>query len=725
MRYNQTSSEPDTEVAFEFLEKMCADQPRHLVAIPVAGRLEARTFVASDDEEMKEWIDVRQGKANLYFHVNSLHAGIANKKATKGDVSAAFYVHVDIDDPDVEERILAFEPAPTAVVFSGGGYHAYWRLAEPSDDLMRVEAINAAVAGPLGGDHCHNIDRIMRLPGTLNIPDVKKQSSGRKPALARVIKADWSLSYSLDDFPQGDGPGPAGPKGAVGQDVSVVPVEMDELPQSVLPFTRILIEFGDDPEHPHDSETPHFRSRSEAVFRVACDLARAECAEAVIAGVLINQAYGISRSILEKKKPVHYARRQARAALAAMSNEWPDVDKNGLPRPTMRNAVIALQRLELSFSHDLFRHRKRVNGNLLDEQQGEISDDACAALRALIIDTFNFDPKAENVRDALTQLCLGHAFHPIRQMLDALAWDGVPRVDGWLPTYMGAEDTPLNRAVGRIMLVAAVRRVRQPGVKFDTIVVLEGKQGTGKSTALRILAGPENHSDNEILTLDTKAQMEAMEGVWIYELSEMSGLNKNEVERMKAFASRDVDRARMSYARFSDARRRQTIFIGTTNEHKYLKDRTGNRRFLPVKTGIIDLEALRRDRDQLWAEAARLEARGESIVLPQELWAVAAAEQQERLEDDPWLEKLATVRGRATGDEVRAYTAELLGELLGIPLERQHNGHAKRLTALMRELGWEPGKFKVGGKKTLRGFRRPKTEGHVDDNSPIGSTSNF
>lgn len=520
--------------------------------------------------------------------------------------------------------------------------------------------------------------------------------------------------YTLDDFPQGDGPESAGPKGAVAQDQPVVPVDMEALPLLVLPVTRTLIELGDDPERPRDKPGARFRSRSEAVFRVACDLARAGCPVHVIAGALVNPAFGIARSVLEKKRPIHYALRQARSALATVADGWPDCDKNGNLKVTMRNTVVALQRLGFTFSHDLFRHRKVVNGAMLDDHEGEISDDACAMLRAFIIEAFGFDPKAENVRDAVTQLCLEHTFHPIRQMLDTLTWDGAPRVEGWLTRYMRAEDTPLNRAVGRIMLVAAVRRVREPGVKFDTIIIFEGRQGTGKSTALRILAGPDNHSDNELLTLDTKAQMEAMDGVWIYELSEMSGLNKSEVERMKAFASRDVDRARMSYGRFSEARGRQTIFIGTTNEHKYLKDRTGNRRFLPVKTGIIDLEALRADRDQLWAEAAKLEAEGTSIVLPQELWAVAAAEQEDRLEDDPWQEKLATVRGRATGDEVRVLTADLLGEVLGIPVERQHNGHAKRLTALMRELGWEPAKFKIAG-KSPRGFRRPTPEGHVDD----------
>ncbi|MCA0339748.1 MAG: hypothetical protein LCH99_08425 [Proteobacteria bacterium] len=716
--------EGNTDETLEFLERMFSNGPRHLVAIDQTGRVTARTFAAVEADEMWAWIDARQGEANLYFHVNEMRPGFANKKATKDDVSAALFTHVDIDDDNGKELLLSFSPAPTVILFSGGGYHGYWKLEDANSDLVRVEAINTAVAKAVGGDNCHNIDRIMRLPGTVNIPNARKRARGRKPELARVIKADWSLRYSLDELPQGEDPAPAGPKGAVALAGRIVPVSLEMLPLSVSPATRMLIELGDDPDRPRDKPGARFRSRSEVVFRVACDLARAGCQEEVIAGVLVNPAFGVARSVLEKTKAIQYALRQARSALAAVSNGWPDAYPGGVPKASMRNTVLALQRLEFTFSHDLFRHRKVINGAMLDEHAGEISDDACALLRKFVIDAFGFDPKAENVRDAVTQLCLEHTFHPIRQMLDALTWDNIARVDDWLVRYMGAEDTPLNRAIGRIMLIAAVRRVREPGVKFDTIVVLEGKQGTGKSTALRILAGPGNHSDNEMLTLDTKAQMEAMEGVWIYELSEMSGLNKGEVERMKAFASRDVDRARMSYGRFSEARGRQTIFVGTTNEQKYLKDRTGNRRFLPVKTAEIDLEALRRDRDQLWAEACKLEAQGESIVLPQELWAVAAVEQEERLEDDPWLEKLTIVRGRATGDEVRAYTTELLGELLAIPIERQHNGHGKRLTALMRELGWEPGKFKVAD-KTKRGFRRPKPDGHVDDNSPIGAHANF
>jgi hypothetical protein len=715
----------NTDEAVAFLDNMFPGQRRHLVAIaPRGDGLEAETFATHDDDDMRRWIDERQGEDNLYFHVNSLTPTVANKKASKADVDYGLFVHVDIDDVDALPRLRDFSPSPTAIVFSGGGYHAYWKLQQRSRDLELLEAINKAVAKALGGDNCHNIDRIMRLPGTINLPNAKKLSNGRKPTLAYLVEADWSRLYALGDFPLEEGPGPAGPKGAVANAPAVRPVDLEALPASVSSTTRRLIELGDDPEHPRESEAPRYRSRSEVVYRVACDLARANCSEELVAGILINPAHGVAQSVLEKKRPIQYALRQARSAAAAVSNGWPDVGKAGNPQPTMRNTIAALRRLELSFLHDAFQHRKFVNGLILEQLQGEISDDACALLRAMIMDTFGFDPKAENVRDAVTQLSLEHTFHPIREMLDALVWDGIPRVGRWLASYMGAEDTVLNEATGRTMLVAAVRRVRKPGVKFDTIVIFEGKQGTGKSTALQILAGPGNHSDNEILSLDTKSQMEAMEGVWIYELSEISGLNKSEVEKTKAFASRQFDRARMSYGRFSDRRGRQSIFVGTTNESKYLKDRTGNRRFLPVRTGEIDLEALRRDRDQLWAEAAHLEANGASIVLPPELWAAAAVEQEGRLEDDPWLERLTIVRGRATGDEVRAYTAELLSELLGIPLERQHNGHAKRLAALMRELGWEPGKFKVAG-KTVRGFHRPKPEGHIDDSSPIGTFQRF
>ncbi len=709
-----TEPTPNTDEGIDFLTRMVPGGPWDLVAMKPDRPPQARTFAADAVEKMRATIEAHQGKSNLYFHVNALHPDRRNVKAKKEHIAAARFLHVDVDDLDAREKVMAFEPRPTVTVFTGGGYQAFWRLAEPTTDLDRVERCNAAIAKALGGDNCHNIDRIMRIPGTINVPNAKKRAKGRVPVLAKIEEVDWDRAYSLDEFAEAPIE-EAGPKKAAPVNPTEVrPVSLDALPARVPPAIRALLETGDDPERPRGSQGGRYPSRSEAVFHAACELVRAGCDDAVIAGVLINPALQISASVREKPNPARYALRQAAAARAVVADQFPDVDKFGRPRATMRNAVVAARRLGLRFAYNTFRHRKTMDGHLLEEHQGEISDDACMVIRGLIINEFGFDPKSEHVRDAVNLLCLEHPFHPVRDELNALAWDGVPRLDDWMVRYLGADDTPLNRAIGRIILIAAVRRVRQPGVKFDQIVVLEGPQGSGKSTAVQILAGPGNHSDQEIVTLEAKAQMEMLEGVWFYELGELDGLNKAEANKIKAFASRTVDRARMAYAHFAAARPRQSVFIGTTNDDKYLRDQTGNRRFWPVRTTTIDLEALRRDRDQLLAEAAHLEAEGASIELPTELWDAAAVEQAARLEDDPWIDALENLNGKAHVDEARLYTDDILAERLMIPQERRTQAHTKRLAAIMRKLGWAPAKFKIAG-KTVRGYVRPKRPGHVDD----------
>lgn len=704
----------DTQEAVGFLRHIHPSGPFHLVAIQPDGKPAAKTFLSSETVEMELWIEEQQGEANVYFHVNRLRANLQDAKAKKADVVEVTWLHVDVDDLSALGRLQDIEPPPTVIICSGGGYQAFWQLSEPLTDIGVAEQYNACLAKMVGGDNCHNADRIMRVPGTINLPNAKKRAAGRTSISAKLVEADWSRIYPISAF-RIDDPSPAAPSAAVAapQPASVLSLGLDAVPASVGIEIRRVIEFGDDPDRPIGGDAPRYPSRSEAVFHVACALARAGLDDETIAGILINPELRISVSVLEKRNPVRYALKQARSARATVENDWPDSDSKGRPRPTMRNAAVALRRLRLKFGFDLFRHRKMLSGEALEEHQGEISDDACMFLRGGIISDFGFDPRSENVRDAVTLLCLENPAHPIREMLDSLLWDGVPRLDRWLCDYLGADDTPLNRAIGSTMLTAAVRRVREPGVKFDQIVVLEGPQGSGKSTSLKILAGQGNHSDQEILTLDAKQQMELLEGVWIYELGEVEGLNKAEVNKIKAFASRTTDRSRMAYAHHAVARPRQVILVGTTNDDKYLRDQTGNRRFWPVKTGKIDLGALERDRDQLWAEAARREAAGQSITLPEELWEAAALEQAERLEDDPWIESLAAVRGKALGEVVQVSTTYLLGKL-GLSPEHQNQSHTKRLATLMRKLGWHPAKFRIGG-RVVRGYERAKPADHKDD----------
>ena len=320
---------------------------------------------------------------------------------------------------------------------------------------------------------------------------------------------------------------------------------------------------------------------------------------------------------------------------------FPDLTDEGKPRATCVNSTVAIMHLNIACTKDLFHEKMLAGGHPIAQWAGDLSDEVVQMIRMTIRTRYGFDPGEKNVRDACIQLCLKNQYDPVCDYLDGLTWDGVPQLETWLTRYMGAPDNELNRTIGRLVLIAAARRVFKPGTKFDQIVVFESPEGRGKSTAIEILAGGENFSDQHILGLPGREQQEAMTGVWLYEIADMTGLKRAEVEHVKAFASRKIDRARPAYGRFRVDRPRRTIFFATTNDDDYLKAQTGNRRFWPVPTGRIDLDALRRDRDQLWAEARACENRGELIALPERLWRAASEMQAERLEGDEWLEKIS------------------------------------------------------------------------------------
>jgi predicted P-loop ATPase len=309
----------------------------------------------------------------------------------------------------------------------------------------------------------------------------------------------------------------------------------------------------------------------------------------------------------------------------------------------------------------------------------------------------------------------------VADYLDGLVWDCVPRIDRWLTTHLGAEDNPLNQAIGRKMLVAAVRRVREPGCKFDYIPVMDNsKQGKGKSTVIQILAGTENFSDQDLLALNVKEQQEQIQGVWLYELAELSGLEKAHINKVKSFASRQYDRARPAYGRSRVDRPRRGIQIATTNDLEYLKDMTGNRRFWPFTPGEIEIEAVRRDRDQLWAEAAAAEATGEELIIPKELWAAIEERQGSRRIPHPW-EGLLTETGwlipsgadivQAVGDrgelEWRVKSNHLMTSVLMIAPERMNPGQSQQLGAVMRSLGWDGPVNMRFAQEQSKGYRKP------------------
>lgn len=212
-----------------------------------------------------------------------------------------------------------------------------------------------------------------------------------------------------------------------------------------------------------------------------------------------------------------------------------------------------------------------------------------------------------DIRASIDTVANRNAFHPVRNYLNAFKWDGESRVEDLFIDYMGAEDCSYSRDIARLMMVAAVTRIFEPGHKFDFAVILEGLQGKRKSTFIKVLAkhwGGDLDGDFH----DTKQMVELMQGAWIMEIPELTGMARADVRAIKAFMSRTDDKARLAYAHRAAVYLRQCIFIGSTNDREYLKDDTGGRRFWPVECTVkeIDIDRLLDEVDQLWAESVAL-----------------------------------------------------------------------------------------------------------------------
>lgn len=301
-------------------------------------------------------------------------------------------------------------------------------------------------------------------------------------------------------------------------------------------------------------------------------------------------------------------------------------------------------------------------------------------------------PKTVSLEAAIALVCDNNRFDAVQTYLMHLTWDGVSRLDDGAARYFGAVDTPYHRAVFSKWMLSAVERARHPGCQVDHVLILEGPQGTLKSSALRVLAGDAHFSD-ALPELGTKEALEHCLGPWILELSELTQVNRAEVETLKAFITAREPSFRHAYARRTTSHPRRCVFAGTTNSDTYLKDTTGNRRFWPLKCGTIDLEALRTDRDQLWAEALVRVRAGEAwhITDPAVLSVVAEAQADRRMVD-PWVELVANYcsgRDRVTITEIAAY--------LGMTADRVDQRAANRIAATLRELGWVRRRVRVPG----------------------------
>jgi predicted P-loop ATPase len=389
------------------------------------------------------------------------------------------------------------------------------------------------------------------------------------------------------------------------------------------------------------------------------------------------------------------AREKARERAKAGKAAWIDQSIKGSgrkPLPVLANALIALRRdpgLQGCFVYDEMLCAPLLMAHLPGQVNGEVdrpvTDVDVGILQEYLQQAGLSRIGKDVVHQAVDIRAEENAFHPVRDYLAGLVWDGKPRLKTWLSYYLGAEDSAYATGIGRMFLTSMVARIFEPGCKADYMMVIEGPQGTLKSTACGILGGrwfsdnlPDVHSAG-------KDVAQHLCGKWLIEVAEMSALSRAEAAALKAFLTRRTERYRPSYGRKEVIQPRQCVFVGTTNKETYLRDETGGRRFWPVKITTIDIDALAEDRDQLFAEAVRLYHVG----VP--WWPDAdferqhiAPEQDARFEPDAWEEAIRPWLAH----QDRVLVGEIARGPLGMELARIGRADQNRITAILERLGW-------------------------------------
>jgi predicted P-loop ATPase len=387
--------------------------------------------------------------------------------------------------------------------------------------------------------------------------------------------------------------------------------------------------------------------------------------------------------------------------------------KNPKPLPIVANALIALRNDPAV--RDALAYDEMLRSVMLLHEIGEpflgdvreprlITDKDVTDIQEWMQDAGLKRIGRETVRDAVESYGRDHGYHPVLDYLEALVWDRTPRLDRWLTTYLGAEETNYTRAIGCMFLISMVARIFESGCKADHMLILEGPQGELKSTACGILAGKWFSDCLPDIAAGGKDVSQHLRGKWLVEVPEMHAMNKAEASLLKSFISRTTERYRPSYGRMEVIEPRQCIFIGTTNKDAYLRDETGGRRFWPVKTGNIDLDALADNRDQLFAESVKAYREGVAWWPDKTFEREHIQPQQDaRYESDVWepvVKKYLAGKTRVTLLQVAVgalkYEVEPPirheGEPMparGTPLNRLGTGDQRRLKAVLTALGWE------------------------------------
>ena len=722
---------PSPQKAIEWLQWLNAGEKIYLEHISSQGaaRPKGKFYQGNEAASAARFVAANNSdelQRNLHFVPNG---EFLEGKRIKANLKAVRFLHVDLDCKDypgtedeqsnkiigllIEQKVRPKGiPHPTTIWFTGGGYQALWRLAE-SIDIEEAEELNRSLLIALqGGAGTHDAGRLLRLPWTKNWLNDKKRAAGREPKLAFPLDPlntnSPPVSYKVADFTIRRVKKEANSRsGPVSSQVAVPDFDALPLPENlndIVPDNPVWFEAILSGENPPDK---NYDSRSELVFGAVLWLLSKDVEPGYVLSIITHPDLGISGHVLDDPNPAKYGRRQVERGLAKLEMDrggWPIVNDEGYPIASMpENIRYAFFQVGVDAQRNMFTQADEVTGYQLDGRDlNEIADILCSAFSREL--KFGAVPAA--IKRELLAIAHERQYHPVIDYLDGLEWDGVERIDRWLADYCGAADTELNNEFGSKFLVAGVRRIKKPGVKFDTMLVLEGAQGAGKSQMAAMLAVRDEWFCGSLdLKSDDKTKAEMLARAWIVECPELDGLNKTNSQNLKKFLSTPIDIFRRAYARDATDFRRHCIILGTTNEGNYLRDLTGNRRIWPVEVGKFDLKRFATDVDQLWAEAVVREREGASIVLSKHLWNEASRVQGDRMVEDDFAEVLTDNFAERTGK----VSMDSIKLLLHLDTQRMSPSDARRIKSAMHGLGWEYGTHRLhdlsgGDQRPRKGF---------------------
>lgn len=380
--------------------------------------------------------------------------------------------------------------------------------------------------------------------------------------------------------------------------------------------------------------------------------------------------------------------------------EWAIVDGHGHPKCGTANAIVFLR-------HEFAGKAVRYNEfSRLIEVDGKAVQEAMIARLIERIELLSGQTKwTRNHMDQAFLVLAAQApkYHPIREWIETLRWDDVKRIAD-VAALLNAPDRPIYSRYLECFFLGAVARVMDPGCKVDTALVLQGKQGSRKSSFFSSLVPHEPWFSDDMGGLDNKDASLAVGRAWIIEWAELESVRRSAVGSVKAFLTRRIDRFRPPYGRELIDVPRSSVIVGTTNEDQFLQDGTGNRRYMVIPVGMIDIDALREMRDQLWAEAYVRHGYGEAWHLTPEEEAVQNEENAELVSEDPWkapIERWLTRGATMNMDGTyRTSLQEVLRGCLEIPTERQGRAQQMRVAQVLNEMGWKRVKMMLDGRRT-------------------------